>query len=935
MSAPAEASDASRRVMASRLFFILNLLAVSGIVIGSNLGTALFLETYGAKYLPHAFVLVALVAIAAERILRKLEQRIEPMKLLSFSLYACMAAIVLVWSGIAANFRAATVLLYILPELAAFVIFSQVWNLASRHFDFSESKKNFPLIAAGGSLGGAIGGAGVTLISGVTSPVHALALWLFGLLMMPFIIAAIERGGTAVEIWKPTDDKPEHARGTFLRRTHLRIRTFFSQAFLLIVCVYVILGAVLTQLLDFQSQFVFGEVYSSPAELARFLGLFTSLSFVAGLLLQTLILSPLVRKIGAGNAAFIFPLCTAGAGLFLARWPGLPAAVSGAFTRRYLKGSFFTVLVDILLNALHPQERSRMRSLLKGPIAAVTTIVASLVILAVQDAGGLGDIAMLTVFFGITFICTAFILRRKYVACLIEQIGKGRSGFSESTSFSHGVMEVDIHPDHYIATLEKADDDVAMLLFEEYRNVLSDGVIDRLPELHARSSDRVRGAIVKTVRARMREKDRPWLESLLRSTDEESVSALFMVHGDFMEPFISEQALDLMGDAGSSRRLKRAALYHLCLSPSQYFAYKGHLKLKETIHSGDKDELLWALEIVRNLEERKLMKEFESFLSEPDVIDAWLMLMEKLEDGRDDIFAATLLKLFRTDNVARRRTALKILERIPAHDTFGDLWEAFGELPKQEQEIVLRMGSRGRLLGAEELAPLLTTAALPADLFLLCCTTWKSLDPSKTKAAHEERITANLLGSLDQARADYAAVSAFLSTASDKNLTAIVLKERMLQLVDKSLAWKALVIMPLDAFDSVYQGLISHEKGTVDRAMETIENSGGVADAAVVKELRDLFASLRGWTSAINTEPAPSSSPSAADRAGLETCRDVLVRLASDRDPWLVAVALSDLGRHARTFRVTRGEMESRLRPSLLRDPFALEALSLLPARAA
>jgi hypothetical protein len=910
-----------RTTAAARKFFALNLLAVAGVVIGSNLGTAFFLETYGAKFLPHAFVLVAVVAIAAERVLRVLEQRVEPLRLLRATIFVLATGILLTWAGLAADVRGATILLYVLPELAAFAVFSQVWNLASRHFDFSESKKRFPLIAAGGSLGGALGGAGVSLVSGVAAPMHALALWLLGLLCIPALAGAIARGGTVVEKWKASEEKAEKARGKLLRRFQLRVHSFFANPFLLVLCVFVVLGAVLTQLLDFQSQLVFSMVYTSPQDLAQFLGLFTSLSFVAGLILQTLILSPLVRKIGAGNAAFIFPLCTAGAGLWLARWPGLPAAITGAFTRRYLKGSFFTVLIDLLLNALHPQERNRMRSLLKGPIAAMTTIVASLVILAVQDSGGAGDVAMLTVFFGLVFICTAFLLRRKYVACLIEQIAKGHAGIAESTSFAHGSLEVDIHPDRYIEALETADDDIATILFEEYRDKLSDGVIDRLPSLHARSSGRVRGAIVRTVRARAREKDRAWLESLLRSNDEESVIALFMEHGDFMEPMISETALEIVNSPATNSALRRASLYHVCLSPNQYFAYKGHLKLEAAILSGNRDELLWALEIVRNLKERKLLKEFEPFLADPDVADAWLEVMEFLEDGRDGIFARMLLGVFHTDSPSRRRAALKLLERVPAHETFDELWASMKDLTSEDQAAVIRIGVRWQRLGAESLAPLLATAALPIDLFLMAVKAWKNLEPTKSRPVHEEWITARLRSALSSAREDHAVIADRASGADGGSLAEIVLGERMLQLTIKSLAWKTIRIMALDDFNSVYQGLISEEKGVADRAMETIENSGGVADTSAVKELRGLLVALR----------EPSSAGVEAGRARAPI-RDVLVRLAADRDHWVAAVSLAELARRNREFRVTRSEIAARLKPAALDDPYVAEALALLPA---
>lgn len=910
-------------------FFVLNLLAVAGVVIGSNIGTALFLEQFGAKYLPHAFVLVAAVAIAAERVLRNLDRRVEPVKLMRLTCAFLLAAIALAWFGALARSRAAAVFLYVLPELAAFAVFSQVWNFASRHFDFSESKKRFPMIAAGGSLGGALGGAAVTLISGVAASTHALGLWCLALLAIPVLVAAIERGGTAVEAWRPADESGETVEhGRFLRRLQLRVHSFFAQTFLLVLCVFVVLGAVMTQLLDFQSQAVFARAFPSSQELAHFLGLFTSLSFIAGLLLQTLILSPLVSRIGAGNATFIFPLCTAGAGLWLARWPGLTAGTAGAFTRRYLKGSFFTVLVDLLLNALHPKERSRMRSILKGPVAAATTIVASLVILAVQGAGATGVIATLTVFLGLVFVGVAFILRRKYVSCLIEQIAKGRSGLAESASFAHGILEVDIEPGIYIATLEKADDDVAMLLMAEYRDKFPDSVLEMLPELHARSSGRVRGAIVRTLYARRRAKDRPWLERHLRSDDADSVAALFMEHGEFMEPMISEHALATVNDERAAGALKRAALFHLCLSPNQYYAYKGHLKLKETISSGERDELLWALEIVRNLEDRKLLMEFEPFLREPSVIDEWLDVLDRLEDGRDEIFAPILLRIFRAETgstgahaLGRRRAALKILERIPAQETFDTLWRLFPDLESEDQAIILRIGTRWACMGPGELAPLMTSAALSTELFLMCCRSWKNLEATRTRDLYQARITAGLARVLDRARKDYAVLEV---AAADETcrLPALVLRERMLRLADNSLAWKALVNMPLDDFEPVYQGLASSEKGMADRAVETIENTGGVAEAEVVRDLRALLISLR----------TPGPPPAVSAPVGAPALRDVLVRLAADRDSWLAAVALSSLARQERGFRVTRAEMARRLRPAALRDPFVSEALALLPA---
>jgi HEAT repeat protein len=230
--------------------------------------SALFLDEYGADALAYAYLAVAAVGVAVSAALSRAQRRVSlaTMAAAVFWIYLAVVAagwlVLTVWDGVWVTFP-----LLVLFPLTIPIGFAMVGAQANRLLDVRQMKAHFPRVAAGFSVGFALGGIAAALLVGpLGGPTRLVGVDLLAGLVMVGLVVATGRRYPA-ELAAPPEPAPVE-RSVADRRALMRNRL------VVVIFGYQVLSAAVTQLLDFMVWERAAARYPDPSDLARFQGVF-------------------------------------------------------------------------------------------------------------------------------------------------------------------------------------------------------------------------------------------------------------------------------------------------------------------------------------------------------------------------------------------------------------------------------------------------------------------------------------------------------------------------------------------------------------------------------------------------------------------------------------------------------------------------------------
>jgi ATP:ADP antiporter, AAA family len=224
----------------------------------------------------------------------------------------------------------ASVLIYLHIAGVGAVLLSTFWSMLNEEFDPREAKKNFGRIAAGGTVGGLVGGlAAERTVAWFGAPGLMLLMAILHLAAGVFIAVLMAKGAPARGPAAAID--PPKARGEAPHRSAL-LRTLAG---------IVLLGAFGAALLDYVFKVYVTASFGRGADLLRFFAFFHAGVAVSSFVLQSAGAKLVLEKFGLGTTALTLP-ATLGGGSFLTLLaPGAGLAIFARAAEAAVRGSLF------------------------------------------------------------------------------------------------------------------------------------------------------------------------------------------------------------------------------------------------------------------------------------------------------------------------------------------------------------------------------------------------------------------------------------------------------------------------------------------------------------------------------------------------------------------------------------------------------------------
>ncbi|HEY3535269.1 MAG TPA: hypothetical protein VGK60_06850 [Pedococcus sp.] len=280
-------SDVRTRVVLLGSQAVLLGLAMAFLVVPAS---ALFLHAFGADRLAWVYLGVAASGVGASWSISRVQRRWSLARLGGTMLAVYAALVCACWALVAfADATVATAVLLVLFPLSIPLGFVVIGAQAGRLLDVRELKAHFPRVAAGFSVGFAVGGlAAAALVTPFGGPVHLLAVDVGAALAFLGLVAHTGRR-YAGQLRTVPEPAPPRAAAAPRRSPRAALGSVIRNPLVLMVFGYQFLSAAVTQLLDWTVLNRAAVHYPDPSDLARFQGIYgavinvTSVLFVLGL----------------------------------------------------------------------------------------------------------------------------------------------------------------------------------------------------------------------------------------------------------------------------------------------------------------------------------------------------------------------------------------------------------------------------------------------------------------------------------------------------------------------------------------------------------------------------------------------------------------------------------------------------------------------------
>jgi hypothetical protein len=423
-------------LVAALTLFLIN---GAGVVLNNYTETA-FLKRFGIHYLPAVSVVNALVTFVVMGFFGTWMARVPGTKLLRRMLLFCAATGGLLRVGVPVGTAYLYPLLYILKTQFDLLLAFLFWNLANDLFSTLQSKRVFPLLAAGSIVGGIAGSFGTPWLASLGSNDNLLWVYTTLTLAAAALVGRLDVRG----LTDPAADAPRSKPGWELPvfaeiRNALNVLRSSSLARLLVLLT--LLPNIVAPILNFQFSFAVDMAYGSESSLLGFYSVFRGVQNVLALFIA-LYAGRLVKRIGIPSSLLFHPvnyvLVFAG---FLFRFDIVTAVYAG-LSVGVIRRAVQTPSRKALFGLFSARERALLLPFLRGAVIRVGLLLGSLFVLVCQS--GYFAVCRIPLHpenlspFGLLFagiwVLGTLQLRRRYPAVLLEVLGGPLQGASPAAA---------------------------------------------------------------------------------------------------------------------------------------------------------------------------------------------------------------------------------------------------------------------------------------------------------------------------------------------------------------------------------------------------------------------------------------------------------------------------------------------------------------------
>ncbi|MBU0969619.1 MAG: hypothetical protein KKC20_03175, partial [Proteobacteria bacterium] len=278
------------------------LLFITALMIVKPVSNALFINQFGARQLPFAYMLTAFFAITFSSVYSLLLKRIPLDRLMKATLFSAIFLLMVFWVFLHFQWIKGIFLylFFVWVGLFALICASQFWVAAGVFFNVREAKRLFGPIGSGAIIGGILGGYITKILAPSWGSENLMVISIVCLFLCILIMENLWKSQGEPELRSdPRPFDPADLKNPLFQILNSRHLTFLAA----------ILGlsVIVSRLVDYQFNVIVSANISDKDQLAAFLGFWMSnLNFIS-LLVQLFFTRKIVEILGVGSSLFFLP----------------------------------------------------------------------------------------------------------------------------------------------------------------------------------------------------------------------------------------------------------------------------------------------------------------------------------------------------------------------------------------------------------------------------------------------------------------------------------------------------------------------------------------------------------------------------------------------------------------------------------------------------
>lgn len=400
------------------LFFLIH----TSDIIFNNFAETAFLKRFGVQYMPIMTAVNSVATFFIMGFLTGFMVRISGARLLTAMLLICGLSVAGLWLFVPLGFNLLYALLYVLKTQYEALLGLLFWNLANDLFDTRQSKRLFPLITAGGIIGGIVGSFGTPYLA------HAISV---NNLMLAYLATSLAGAAAAKRMETlyppailPRDAKKKGAkRGSIIEEMKQVFPLVKSSKLAKILILLTFLPNVVIPMMNYQFSFAVDQTYGTEGEMIRFFGYFRGLQNVLALIIS-LFVGRIYSRFGLPVALLFHPfnymLAFFG---FLVRFDVF-SAMYARLSTAVLRNTVNTPARAVLFGLFPSSYRAVIRPFLRGTVVRVATLAGSGIVLLSQPLMHPRNLSLVGIIVVAAWIVSTLALKRNYTRILLDLISR-------------------------------------------------------------------------------------------------------------------------------------------------------------------------------------------------------------------------------------------------------------------------------------------------------------------------------------------------------------------------------------------------------------------------------------------------------------------------------------------------------------------------------
>lgn len=540
------------------LFFLIH---VSDVLL-NNFSETAFLKRYGVEYLPIMYMVNAISTFLIMGVLTGILTRVPGSRLLVYLLSSSGAMIAGIRFLIPLGIDLIYPVLFVLKSQLEVLLGLLFWDMANDLFNTRQSKRLFPLITAGGVLGGIVGSFATPMLAKAIHVDNLMLVYFGANVMGAVVLKAMGSRFPTLLLAEGTGTTKKKGSGLAMKEEIQKIIPLIRESLLVkILILLTLVPNMVIPIMNYQFNFAVDQAYATEGGMIKFFGYFRgSLNGISLFLL--LFVGKVYGRWGLPVALMFHPFNYVLAfAAFLLRFD-VVSAIYARISTTVLRTTINNPARAVLMGLFPPSQRTLVRPFLRGTVVRVAILMGSGFILLSGDLFHPRYLSVVAILFVASWIASTFTLKRKYSSILLDLISrdtidlksmeevdlsqvfrdkKGRTELVQTFLSSKGEDALwfarilkSIDPEgvegHLCSALQMQDDRTRIALLTEISSEASDRVLPTLKSLAASASPELMTAISKTASRLRTPGVRAFQEEILGKTDQPEVKA-FAVAG--------------------------------------------------------------------------------------------------------------------------------------------------------------------------------------------------------------------------------------------------------------------------------------------------------------------------------------------------------------------------------------------------------------------